>query len=321
MAHPPSWLQDIQLITFDCFGTLLDWRSALEKVEIRSRADFEAFEKEANKLQEAESWTRYTDVVKTAIGKVKPQIRPAIVGLFADDFGRIAAFPDSARAIATLRDAVKVGVLANCDASHQLDVISTLRVPWDVCITSQEVRAYKPSDRAWDAMLRIGVARSAATRDAWMHVSAAERSDLIPARARGLRTCFVKRAGGDDKAGAVDLTVTGLDELTGLVLAAKRGPLLYEVESASSNDETRAKLRSWLVETQLPAVRAIPGVRSAQLAEREDGLLVEQYVFGGRHEYDNYLASYAAEHRAAARDAFGREVERTARLSSIRGRT
>lgn len=321
MANPPSWLQDIQLITFDCFGTLLDWRAALEKVEIRSREDFDAFQREAVKLQESEQHARYTDVIKASIAKVKPQIRPAIIGLFADDFGRIAPFPDAARAIATLRDAVKVGVLANCDAGHQLDVISTLRVPWDVCITSQEVRAYKPADRAWDAMLRIGVARSAATRDAWMHCSAYDRMDLVPARARGLRTCFVKRNGGDEKAGTPDLSVGGLDELAALVLAAKKGPLLLEVESVCTDAGVADKLRAWILDQQLPALRTIPGVRAAQLVEREDGVLVEHYVFGGRHEYDNYVASYAAEHRAAVRDAFGRDVERTARVSSIRGRT
>jgi len=319
MAPPPPWLADIQLITFDCFGTLLNWRGALEQVDIRTREDFEVFEQESLRMQQADGWIRYVDILKAAIAKTRPALRPAIIGLFADDFGRMAAFPDSARALATLRDTVQVGVLSNCDASHQLDVISTLRVPWDVCITSQEIRAYKPSDRAWDAMVRIAIARSAATRDGWLHVSAFGRYDLGPARARGLKTCHVQRPGGDERATA-DLSVANLDELVEQVLTAKQGPLLYEVESTCADAETAGRLRTWLQTQQLPTLRVIPGVRGAQLIEREDGVLVEQYVFGGRHEYQNYLATYAAEHRSAVREVFERGVERISRVSSVRAR-
>lgn len=317
----PAWLKDIQLVTFDCFGTLLDWRSAFEKVEIRSREDFEKFEAEAAKLAEQDQFLRYTEVLKTAIGRVRPQLRPAIVGLFADDFGRMAPFPDAARALHAMRDVVKVGVLANGDASHQLDVISTLRLPWDVCITSQELRAYKPTDRAWDAILRMGVARSAATRDSWMHVSASARQDLVPARARGLKTCYLKRPGrtGEERVTA-DLTVAGLDELATLVQEAKQGPLLFEVESQAQDAKVREQLRAWLLQNRVQAMREVPGVRAASLVERDDGLLVEQYVFGGRQELDSYTESWAAEHRAAVRDEFGQAVQRTQRIAQVRAR-
>ncbi len=321
----PAWLKDIQLITFDCFGTLMDWRAAFEKVEIRSKEDFEKFETEAAKLQEQDQYLRYTEVLKTAVGRVRPQLRPAIVGLFADDFGRMAPFAETARALHRMRDVVKIGVLANGDASHQLDVIATLRIPWDVCITSQELRAYKPTDRAWDAMLRIGVARSAATRDSWMHVSASPRQDLVPARARGLKTCYVKRiaAGakvGDEKVTA-DLTVGNLDELAALVQEAKQGPLLFEVESTATDATVRQRLLAWLLQNRLGPMREVPGVRAATLYERDDGVLIEQYVFGGKQEFDSYTESWAAEHRAAVRDEFGQAVQRSQRVSGILARS
>ena len=89
------------------------------------------------------------------------------------------------------------GVLANSDANHQLDVTSNLRLAWDVVITSAEIRASKPSERAWDAAVRMGVARTAVPRDAWLHVSAFGKLDLEPARGRGLRTCHVRRRAAD----------------------------------------------------------------------------------------------------------------------------
>lgn len=319
MTTPPAWLEDIHLITFDCFGTLLDWRASLEKVEIRTREDFDLFERETQRLQSADQHQRYAEVLKSAISKVRPQLRPAVIGLFADDFGRTPAFADSARALATLRDVVKVGVLANSDASHQLDALATLSVAWDLCITSQELRAYKPSDRAWDAILRIGVARSAVTRDGWLHVSAFDHLDLIPARARRLHTCLVRRPGADDKVPA-DLTVESLDELANLVLMAKRGPLQLEVASTCSDSATATRLCSWLRQTYLVELRATPGVRGATLIEREDGTLAEQVLFGGQAEYEQYLATYAAEHRAMVREAFPEGVERVVRVSSVRAR-
>ncbi|MSP91949.1 MAG: hypothetical protein EXR79_09160 [Myxococcales bacterium] len=319
----PAWLEQIQFVTFDCFGTLLDWRAALEKVDVRGRDDFEKFEAEARRIAEGDQFVRYVDVLKQSIAKVKPQLRPAIAGLFADDFGRTPPFADTVRAIAGLKDLVRVGIVSNCDAQHALDVMGTLRTSLDVFITAQEVRAYKPTDRAWDAIVRLGVARSAATRDGWMHVSAFERYDLTPARNRGLKTCFVKRPGGDDKA-TCDLRVDDLDELVALVAEAKRGPLVLEIETTPAAGQDAAvlgpRVRQWLLDSGMPSMRTVPGVRAATLLEREDGTLIEQYTFGGRAEIDNFEANYAPEHRAAVRDAFGRTVERAVRAVAIRGR-
>lgn len=315
----PDWLADITLITFDCFGTLLDWRSGLRKVEVSSDEDFVAFEAACLTLMEGDRHVSYTQVLKEAIRKLRPDLRPAIIGLFADDFGRLPAFSDSAGALASLKEMVKVGVLSNCDANHQLDVISTLRVAWDVCITSQEIRAYKPGDRAWDAILRMGVARTAVPRNHWLHVSAFHRYDLGPARARGLRTCLIKRPGGDDKA-PCDMTVDTLDELSALVASAKKGPVLLEVFNRTDDVALRARVSRWLVEKRLPTIRDIPGVRDARVIELDGGEIVEQYTFGGLHEYQNYQEAFEAEHRLALKAQFGAEIVRDTRTAVVKGR-
>ncbi len=319
MSNAPAWLADIQLVTFDVFGTLLDMQSALDKVEIRGKQEVSDFEDLVREQTDRESWVRYTDILKGAIGKLKPGLRPAIVGVFAEDLGRTAPYADSPRAMHNLREIVKVGLVGNCDAQHQVDVVTALRVVPDVSITSQEIRAYKPTERAWDAIVRMGVMRAAVTRDTWLHVSASPRTDLVPARGKGLKTCLLRRPGGEERAN-VDMQVGSLDELVALLVEAKQGPLLYEVENRHPEADTRTKLAKWLIEEMLPAVRQVAGVRSAALVEREDGALVEQYVFGGKGEYDSYIEAFAAEHRANLRDEFGRAVERTQHLSRIRSR-
>ncbi len=314
----PSWLGDIQLVTFDCFGTLLDWRRGLATVEIEEERDFAEFMDACAVLQSQERHVSYKQVLKDTIRKLRPKLRPAVIGLFADDLGRVPAFFDSRGAVGSLQDMVQVGVLSNCDANHQLDVISTLRVAWDVCITSQEIRAYKPSDRAWDAIVRMGVARTAATRDSWLHVSAFDKKDLIPARGRGLRTCHVRRPGGDAKATA-DMFIDSLDELVAMMMAAKQGPVLFEVASTTTDDDTRARLRSWLVGERMPSMREVGGMRDARLVELKDGTLVERYTFGGSHDVEAYEETFAAGHRALVRENFGDSVTRTTSEALVRG--
>jgi 2-haloacid dehalogenase len=315
----PDWLADIQLITFDCFGTLIDWRSHMAPVEIESDADFAAFVEHCREIEGGDRHMPYAAVVKTAIAKLRPALRPSVIGLFADDLGRLPAFRDAPGALGAMQSMARVGVLANSDPSHQLDVMSTLRVAWDVVITSAEVRAFKPSARAWDAIVRMAIARAAVPRDAWLHVSALDRVDLEPARARGLRTVHVRRPGGDTKAPA-DLTVDGLDELALLVAEAKGGPIVLEVVIAVEDPARRADVRRWLVSEHLPNVRTISGVRGARLLEHDDGHLVEQLVFGGLRELEAYEEGFAAEHRAAFREACGRDLERTSRRALLRGR-
>ncbi len=315
----PDWLTDVQLITFDCFGTLIDWRNHMAPVGIETDADFAGFLENCRELEGAERHQPYAAVVKAALAKLQPSLRPAVTGLFADDLGRLPAFRDAPGALGAMQAMARVGVIANCDANHQLDVMSTLRVAWDVVITSAEVRAYKPSNRAWDAIVRMGIARAAVPRDAWLHVSTFDRNDLEPARARGLRTVHVRRPGGDERAHS-DLSVDGLDELARLIAEAKGGPLILEITVQVEEPERREQVRRWLATQHLPTVRAISGVRGARLLEYDDGHLVEQLIFGGLRELDSYEESFAAEHRAAFREACGRDLERTSRRALLRGR-
>ncbi len=315
----PDWLADVQLVTFDCFGTLVDWRAGMAAVEIESDDDFQRFLDACREQERADRPGPWANSVKEALKRLRPSLRPAVIGLFADDLGRLPTFRDAPGAVAAIQTMTRVGVLANSDANHQLDVTSNLRLAWDVVITSAEIRASKPSERAWDAAVRMGVARTAVPRDAWLHVSAFGKLDLEPARGRGLRTCHVRRRAADDRAQA-DLVVDDLDALATLLAEAKKGPVVLETEVLVEDPARRATVRAWWVQTQLPEMRNVAGVREARLFEHEDGRLVEHLVFGGERELAHYNELFAAEHRATFREACGRDLERSSRKASLRGR-
>lgn len=316
-AEPPKWLADIQLITFDCFGTLIDWRAGAGAVELDDDAEFARFLEACRGLERADKPGPWAACVKEAVRGMRPALRPAVIGLFADDLGRQPPFADVAPALPALQALTRVGVLANSDPSHQIEVGTGLRFAFDLVVTSADLRACKPLDRAWDAAVRMAVARSALPRDAWLHVSAFAKVDLEPARARGLRTCHLRRRCGDDRA-AADLTVNGLGELVELLGKAKRGPILVETEVRVEDAEARERVRRYLTEQHLPALRAVPGVRSARLYEYDDGRLVDQVVFGGEQELAAYEEAFAAEQRFAFAAACGRELTRSSRRALLR---
>ena len=108
--------------------------------------------------------------------------------------------------------------------------------------------------------------------------------------------------------------------MAALLAEAKRGPVVLETEVMVEDAERRAKVRTWWVQTQLPQMRGVAGVREARLLEHEDGRLVEHLVFGGERELAHYNELFAAEHRATFREACGRDLERTSRKASLRGR-
>ncbi len=313
MTH---WLDTIHLITFDNPGVLFDWRAGLHRAGVTEPADIARFVTRLEELAVAEPFRRWSDVVRQALTDARGDLRPAIVGLFAADLGRLPTWPDALPALHTLREVLQVGLVANGDAQHQLDAAQTCKTRWDVCVSSEELRAHLQTERAWDATVRAGITRAAVTRDAWLHVSTSERT-LELAKARGLRTCLVQRPG---TAGQVqgDLKVADLHDLTQQVLAAKRGPLLVEI-SVSAPEPVREKLADWLRDTLLPAMRRVPGVRSARLYVREDGALLEQYTFGSAREVAEWQAAFAAEQRALVREAFGPDVVRQVQIAVLRG--
>ena len=311
-----DWLNDIQLVTFDGPGVLFDWRAGLQRAGVTAADDVDRFVARLGELALAEPFRRWSEVVLQALTDARGDLRPAASGMFAADLGRLPTWPDALPTLHSLRDVVQIGLVANGDAQHHLDASQTCKTRWDVCVSSEELRAHLQTDRAWDAAVRAGVTRAAVPRDAWLHVSTSEQT-LELAKARGLRTCLVRRPG---TAGQVqgELKVADLHELTQRILTAKQGPLLVEV-LVTAPDEQRAALGDWLRDTLLPTMRRVPGVRAARLYEREDGSLLEQYTFGSRREVRQWQITFAAEQRAMVREAFGPDVTRAVQVAVLRG--
>lgn len=195
----------IEVLTFDCYGTLVDWEAGIlaglrralgpqpdddTLLELYARAEAQV---------EAGDWQPYRSVLQASLAAVcfergiTPTARQS-----ADFAGSVVdwpAFPDSAAALDRLRRRFRLGALTNCDDDLFAASNRKLGQPFEWVITAEQVRAYKPSTRHFEVALeRIGRPRRAI-----LHVAQSLFHDHVPAQAMGLATAWIDRR--HDRAG------------------------------------------------------------------------------------------------------------------------
>ena len=198
-------------LTFDVYGTLIDWEtgiaSALRRAGATGRDDelLEAFARHEAEL-EAGPYLTYRDVLAEA-GR---RVGVSDVEAFAGSVGDWPAFEDSAEALAALKRRFKLGVITNCD--DDLFALSNRRlgVEFDWVITAQQARGYKPRLENFEyAFEHIDV-----PRERILHVAQSLFHDHVPAKSLGMTTVWIDRRHGREGFGATppaeaspDLTV------------------------------------------------------------------------------------------------------------------
>jgi 2-haloacid dehalogenase len=136
-------------LTFDCYGTLIDWETGIAdalRVAGASGSDdelLEAFGRHEARL-EAGPYLTYREVLEGALRGVAADFgfepTDEQVAAFAGSVGDWPAFPDSAAALAALKRRFRLGVITNCD--DDLFALSNRRlgVDFDWVVTAQQAR-------------------------------------------------------------------------------------------------------------------------------------------------------------------------------------
>jgi 2-haloacid dehalogenase len=189
-------------LTFDCYGTLIDWetgilaglRTILEPrgVTVDDEALLEAFARHEAAL-EAGPYRRYRDVLAGAARGVSAELAvepsDAEVDCFADTVGDWPAFPDTPAALARLAGRYRLGVITNCDDDLFAASNRRLGVTFDWIVTAEQARSYKPDPHNFElALARIGL-----PRERILHVAQSLYHDHVPARRLGLATAWIDR--------------------------------------------------------------------------------------------------------------------------------
>ena len=203
-----------RLLTFDIFGTVLDWRSGLEvSCATAGRplqpGEFERIIDAQARLEQGD-FLNYAMITRRSLVDVLglDEEHASAIGRSA---GRWPLFPD-ATALGPLMRIAPCVAMTNSDRSHGDDVQSRLGFRLDGWLCSEGVRLYKPHPDFWH---RAGRLRQIEPGPDWWHVSAYADYDLSVAGELGLTTVFVRRP--HSRPGPATHTVAGLTGLLDLL--------------------------------------------------------------------------------------------------------
>jgi 2-haloacid dehalogenase len=208
-------LSDFDVLTFDCYGTLIDWETgicaALGPWLLRSgkvAANEEiltAFAAAEAPQQEATPGMSYPELLARVHAAVAAHFGLAPDAEAAAAFGRSIehwpAFPDSADALAYLKRHYQLAVLSNVDRASFAHSARRLGVAFDAVYTAEDVGSYKPDPRNFEYMLDR-LAEQGIDRERILHTAESLYHDHIPAKRFGLATCWIHRRAGRSGHGA-----------------------------------------------------------------------------------------------------------------------
>ncbi|MFY9271151.1 MAG: haloacid dehalogenase type II [Candidatus Manganitrophaceae bacterium] len=198
-------------LTFDCYGTLIDWESGLLSA---LRPVFAAHHRFLQDDQILEAYARFeTEIEQGPYVDYKTVLR-RVMQRFGSEFGfepsfeeqnllpeslkTWAPFPDTVEALHTLKRRYRLGILSNVDDDLFSFTAGLLTVPFDWVITAQQVGSYKPSLNNFNK----GLARIALPKEQILHLAQSLYHDILPAGQIGLKTIWVNRRSGKKGAGA-----------------------------------------------------------------------------------------------------------------------
>jgi 2-haloacid dehalogenase len=192
-------------ITFDCYGTLIDWESAIQQFFAESLAskgfrdvDPLTLQAEWEEIQFhyiQEQYRPYRqvlrDTLRMALDSYQIPTDYEECDTFANSMGYWEPFPDTRDAILELQKLVKVALITNTDDSIIAQTEQTIGVKFDEIITAEQAQAYKPSHKGFLlARERLGLDVS----EIW-HAGFGFKYDIVPATELGYTTVWVNRQG------------------------------------------------------------------------------------------------------------------------------
>lgn len=222
-----------EIITFDCYGTLINWEAglltalrpilAVHSKQMDDSAVLELYG-EFELRAEQSPYRKYRDVLGSVVRDfgTKLGFSPTTLEIrsLADSLPTWGPWPDTVAALHQLKSKFRLAILSNTDDDLFEKTRPQLEVAFDEVVTAEQAQAYKPSLKLFElALSRIG-----APAHRVLHVGQSIYHDVIPAQALGLATVWVNRPSARPGIGAVkfaegkpDITVTTLEELAAFI--------------------------------------------------------------------------------------------------------
>ena len=199
-------LTDFKALTFDCYGTLIDWESGMVEA-LTPLTDKVGKALTRNEILEAHAQHESSQQLQTPT-KVYRDLLPIVYRRLAEEWGvsvgwsecvaygrsvrNWPAFTDSAGALQYLKRHYKLVILSNVDNESFAGSNQKLQIDFDAVYTAEDVGSYKPSDRNFEYMLAkletLGIRKHEI-----LHTAESMFHDHGPANKHGLASCWIYR--------------------------------------------------------------------------------------------------------------------------------
>jgi len=204
-------LTRFKALTFDCYGTLIDWeRGILDAVRPILRRHGIVCDDDwllglyarAEAGAEAGPWRPYREVLGSVMERLGAELgfapdadeREVLVRTLPD----WPPFADTVESLTALARGYRLAIVSNVDDDLFAGTRRRLGVPFDLVTTAQQVRSYKPAPAHFTATLdRLGLDPGRV-----LHVAQSLYHDIAPARALGIPTAWLNRRAGRPGSGA-----------------------------------------------------------------------------------------------------------------------
>lgn len=209
-------LSDFKVLTFDCYGTLIDWEKGILAAlagwrrRVGLAADDEdilaAFAEIESPVQAENPKTRYPDVLAEVHRRLGARFGKAAgedeARAFGVSIGDWPPFADTPGALAYLKRHYTLVILSNVDRASFARSNARLGVAFDAIYTAEDIGSYKPNPRNFEYLI-TGVQRDfGLDTPRILHVAQSLFHDHVPAKALGLATCWIDRRSGRSGSGA-----------------------------------------------------------------------------------------------------------------------
>jgi 2-haloacid dehalogenase len=196
-------LESIRLITFDCYGTLVDWENGMLAAlrplfsrDGRRIPDIELLELygEIEYAIESGPYLPYRQVLAKAVQEIGRRTGMAVSEQegrdFAESLTRWKPFADTVTALQSMARKFRLGIISNVDDDLFGETKKKLApVEFDFVVTAQQVKSYKPSFRNFEEAIR----RSGLAKDQILHAGQSLFHDVAPANELGILSAWVNR--------------------------------------------------------------------------------------------------------------------------------
>lgn len=230
-----------RLLSFDCYGTLVDWESGLltqlrpwaarQKLAVTDDQLLAAFATAEPACESEFPRLPYTEILRRVHARIASRFErepsAADADAFALSVGDWPVFADTMAALRALRQRFKLVVVSNTDRASFARTQARLDVVFDAQVLAEDVGAYKPDRRMFDALFETAAHFGVAPGEI-LHVAESLYHDHVPAKALGLATAWIHRrhdrAGSGATAPATasvqpDFYARSLQELAGRLLS------------------------------------------------------------------------------------------------------